>query len=66
MIDIAGLYENQALFPTEITTIWYENEISKDFYTMMKKSCKKYSHKHNGCLIGNDAYSKENLIAFVL
>lgn len=64
VIDIGGHYENQALFPTEISTIWYENEISKDLYTMMKKSCKKYSHKHNGCLIGNDAYSKRESYRF--
>ena len=64
VIVIGGHYENQALFPTEISTIWYENEISKDLYTMMKKSCKKYSHKHNGCLIGNDAYSKRESYRF--
>ena len=32
VIDIGGHYENQALFPTEISTIWYENEISKDLF----------------------------------
>ena len=37
IIDIGGLYENQALFPTEISTIWYENETSKHLYTMLKK-----------------------------
>lgn len=66
VIDIGGHYENQALFPTEISTIWYENEISKDLYTMMKKSCKKYSHKHNGCLIGNDAYLKREYFRFCI
>lgn len=65
VIDIGGLYENQALFPTEISTIWYENEISKDLYTMMKKSCKKYTHsRHNGYLIANDAYSKRKYYRF--
>lgn len=67
VIDIGGLYENQALFPTEISTIWYENEISKDLYTMMKKSCKKYTHsRHNGYLIANDAYSKREYCRFCI
>ena len=59
IIDIGGLYEKQALFPTEISTIWYENENSKHLYTMLKKSCKKFTHcTQNGYLIGKEAYSK--------
>ena len=65
IIDIGGLYENQALFPTEISTIWYENETSKHLYTMLKKSCKKFTHcKQNGYLIGKDAYSKREYYRF--
>lgn len=65
IIDIGGLYENQALFPTEISTIWYENENSKHLYTILKKSCKKFTHcKQNGYLIGKDAYSKREYYRF--
>ena len=65
LIDIGGHYESQALFPTEISTIWYENEMSKHLYTMLKKSCKKFTHcTQNGYLIGNDAYSKRESYRF--
>ena len=65
IIDIGGLYENQVLFPTEISTIWYENENSKHLYTMLKKSCKKHTHStQNGYLIGKDSYSKREYYRF--
>lgn len=65
VIDIGGLYEIQALFPTEICTIQYENEMSKHLYTMLKKSCKKFTHrKQNGYLIGEGAYSKREYYRF--
>ena len=65
LIDIGGFYENQALFPTEISTIWYENENSKHLYTMLKKSCKKFTHcTQNGYLIGKEAYSKREYYRF--
>lgn len=43
VINIGGVYEDKALFPTEISTIWYEKTESKELYTMLKKSCKKYT-----------------------
>ena len=65
IIDIGGIYENQALFPTEISTIWYENETSKHLYTLLKKSCKKFTHCiQNGYLIGEGAYSKRESYRF--
>ena len=65
IINIGGIYENQALFPTEISTIWYENETSKRLYTKLKKSCKKLMHcTQNGYLIGERAYSKREYYRF--
>ena len=54
-------YEDKALFPTEISTIWYEKTESKELYTMLKKSCKKYTAcTQHGYLIGKNALlSKE-------
>ena len=66
IIDIGGLYQNKALFPTEISTIWYENENSKHLYTMLKKSCKKHIHcTQNGYLIGKDAYFKKRILSLL-
>lgn len=58
VINIGGVYEDNALFPTEISTIWYEDAESKELYTMLKKSCKKYTTcTQNGYLIGKNAFS---------
>ena len=58
VINIGGVYEDNALFPTEISTIWYEDAESKELYTMLKKSCKKYTTcTQNGYLVGKNAFS---------
>lgn len=31
VINIGGVYEDKALFPTEISTIWYEKQNLKNF-----------------------------------
>ena len=65
VINIGGIYEDKALFPTEISTIWYENIESKELYTMLKKSCEKYvACTKNGYLIGKDAYLYKNQYRF--
>lgn len=65
VINIGGIYEDKALFPTEISTMWYENTESKELYTMLKKSCKKYvACTKNGYLIGKDAYLYKNQYRF--
>ena len=56
VINIGGVYEDNALFPTEISTIWYEDAESQELYTMLKKSCEKYTTcTQNGYLIGKNA-----------
>lgn len=57
ILNLGGGYENRALFPTEISTIWFENEESKELYTMLKKSCNKFMKcTQNGYMIGENAY----------
>lgn len=57
IVNLGGVYENQVLFPTEISTIWFENEESKELYTLLKKSCKKFTKcTQNGYMIGENAY----------
>ena len=57
IVNLGGVYENRALFQTEISTIWFENEESKELYTMLKKSCKKFTKcTQNGYMIGENAY----------
>ena len=66
VIDIGGLYENQALFPTEISTICYEIETSKHLYTMLKKSCKKFTHVNKIVMVLVQVhYKKADILAFL-
>ena len=37
VVNIGGIYENYALFPTEISTLYYDDSISKQLYDTLKK-----------------------------
>ena len=56
VINIGKKKKKKTMFPTEISTIWYEKTESKELYTMLKKSCKKYTAcTQHGYLIGKNA-----------
>ena len=43
IVALGGIYHEEAVFPTEISTIWYENPESKRFFLELKKICKRHS-----------------------
>lgn len=66
VIDIGGTYENDCLLPTEISTIWYENESSKFLYNALKRTVKRHTAiTKNGYCICKNAYLNKNNFRFV-
>lgn len=58
-IDLGGIYQSTALFPTTISTIHYDIEASKELYNSIRKIFRKLSVKSlNGYLICPHAYEK--------
>lgn len=57
IVDIGGIYHEEAIFPTEISTIWYENSESKMLYSELKKICRRHSQcTVEGYMIGKNAF----------
>ncbi len=55
--DIGGIYNETAIFPTEISTIWFENSESKMLYSELKKICRRHSQcTIEGYMIGKNAF----------
>ncbi len=56
-IDLNGVYQGKAIFPTEISTMYYDNETAKKLYGGLKKIVRRQSVKTvNGYFIGAKAY----------
>ena len=64
-IDVGGLYQSEALFPTTVGTIHYENEAAKKLYSTLKK-CFRHTAVAtvNGYLIGPKAYENRKTYRF--
>lgn len=56
IVDIGGTYQDIALFPTEISTLWYENEIAQKIYGSLRKSCQKHSKTIQKYMVAENAY----------
>lgn len=55
-IDLGGLYRGEALFPTTVSTVHYENEAAKKLYNQLKKCFRHIAVTSvNGYLIGPKA-----------
>lgn len=66
VIDLGGLYDENALLPTTISTIWYENESSKKLYSNLKRNIRTYSVcVVNGYMILKNAYEQKDRLRFV-
>ena len=66
VIDLGGLYAENIILPTTVSTIWYENESSKKIYNNLKSIIKKYSVSMvNGYMILKNAYDKKEQLRFV-
>ncbi|WP_148444376.1 hypothetical protein [Paenibacillus antibioticophila] len=58
-IDLGGVHQSAALFPTTISTIHYDVEASKELYNSIRKIFRKLSVKSlNGYFICPNAYEK--------
>ncbi len=65
VIDLGGLYDKNTIIPTTISTIWYDNENSKELYNHLKNIIKKYSTTINGYMILKNAYTEKEQLRFV-
>ncbi|HJC49266.1 MAG TPA: hypothetical protein H9754_01575 [Candidatus Anaerostipes avistercoris] len=66
VIDLGGLYAENTILPTTISTIWYDNESSKKIYNNLKSIVKKYSVSIvNGYMVLKNAYDKKEQLRFV-
>lgn len=61
-IDLNGVYKENAIFPTEISTMHYDDETSKMLYNELKKIFRRHSARTvNGYYICSKAYeNREN------
>ena len=56
-VDLNGLYNENTIFPTEISTMYYDNETAKRIYDELKKIFRKRAAKTvNGAYICPKAY----------
>lgn len=66
IIDLGGLYDENTILPTTISTIWYEDDSSKKIYNSLKSIIKRYSVSIvNGYMILKNAYDKKEQLRFV-
>lgn len=65
IIDVGGLYNDSIVFPTEISTIHYENELSKKLFNDLKRVVRKNtSVTKSGYIICHNAYKQRNQYRF--
>lgn len=66
VIDLGGLYDENTILPTTVSTIWYDNENSKKIYNDLKNIIKRYfSNTVNGYIILKNAYNEKEQLRFV-
>lgn len=66
VIDLGGLYDENTILPTTVSTIWYDDESSKKIYNNLKNIIKRYSSNTvNGYMILKNAYNKKEQLRFV-
>lgn len=64
-IDLGGIYEETNIFPTEIDTLYYENEKVKKLYDELRKVFRKNSvMTKNGYFICKKAYENKESYRF--
>lgn len=66
VIDLGGLYAEDIILPTTVSTIWYDNQNSKKTYNSLKSIVKRHSVSTvNGYMILKNAYQKKEGLRFV-
>lgn len=64
-VDLNGLYQENALFPTEVSTMYYDNEIGKRLFDEMRKIVRKQAVKTvHGYYICPKAYEQKEKYRF--
>lgn len=64
-IDLNGVYKEKAIFPTEVSTMHYDDETSKKLYNELKKIFRRHSVKTvNGYYICSKAYENREKYRF--
>ena len=64
-IDLNGVYREEAIFPTEIATMHYDNETAKELFDGLKKIVRRQSVKTvNGSFICKEAYKDKKTYRF--
>ena len=64
-INLGGLYDENTIVPTTVSTIWYDNKISKEIFSDLRKIMKRHaSTTINGYMILKNAYSKKEQLRF--
>ena len=64
-IDLNGVYQEKAIFPTEIATLHYDNAAAKKLFDGLKIIVRRQSVKTvNGCFICKGAYEDKEIYRF--
>ena len=64
-IQPGGVYQDNVIFPTTISTMCYDNSVSKKLYDKIKRLASKNAAKVvNGWYIGYSAYEQRNSFRF--
>lgn len=64
VVDFGGICQDNVLFPTEISTLWYENAEAKAFYDSLRKICRKRTKRINGYFVSENAYLHKDQYRF--
>lgn len=65
VIDLGGLYDENTILPTTVSTIWYDNENSKKIYNSLKSIMKRRSVRIvNGYMVLKNAYEEKEELRF--
>ena len=66
VIDLGGLYDKYTILPTTVSTIWYDDESSRELFNNLKSIMKRYSASTvNGYMILKNAYDNKEQLRFV-
>ena len=64
-IDLNGLYQDNAIFPTEVSTMYYDNEVGKQLFDEMRRIVRKQAVKTvHGYYICPKAYEQKEKYRF--
>lgn len=66
LIDLNGVYQGHAIFPTTVSTMYYDNETVKSLYDGLRQIFRKLSVKSAGTYICPCAYEHRDSLRFCM